>query len=851
MSENGAGLPRAVILTAIPVEYQAVRAHLTQIHEELHPQGTVYERGIASSLGQSWDVMISEIGAGNPTAALEAERAIQFFQPTVILFVGVAGGRKDAKLGDVVAATKVYGYESGKAEGVFLPRPSLGRSTYRMEQRARAEAKKPDWLQRLKGVRPIPFPRVYVAPIAAGEKVVASTRSSLAEFLQAQYGEALAVEMEGYGFLQATYANSQVEALVIRGISDLIDGKREADAANFQELAAQHASAFAFEVLAKFDEGRTAQQRQLRFPTDFTEKGDIPDQTAEILAIVLEKIEEAWLYALTGKITDETWSKLKGESAQTVLRHALGAAIQRYATSQQRLDLARPLLEMDGFLTLPIVDNELTQLVRFEREPNAELIGQQWKASIDHPPLWCDFTAEAKRLLEYLRVELRSTEVFRPVFDAKSLDAIAASAATSTEALAQIEAQLARLAQLLTTHFGDLSREFARASFSIHEQILDYTLFIQEKTYNFVGRQFVFVAVSRFIRTHPRGYFFIRGDPGIGKSALAAQMVRTNGYIHHFNIRGQGINKPETFLKNICSQLIAVYHLNYAFLPPEASQDSGFLVRLLSEVSDKLGADQKVLIVIDALDEVDMLNLSPGTNTLYLPITLPQHIYVLITTRKISISLRIECEQDALDIEHDLPGNTADIREYIERAVGQPGIQAYIAAQGIDNELFINHLAKKSEGNFMYLRYILPDIENGAYRDLGLEALPVGLKNYYANHWELMRGKDKAIWFTYKLPIIVALTVVEEAVPIDLIADFSGIQQRAYIREVLHEWAQFLHEEQVLYKGNLQKLYRFYHASFYDFMVKQEEREDERVSLQKARKQIADNLLSKWLGDEE
>jgi len=427
----------AVILTAIPVEYQAVRAHLTNIHEELHPQGTIYERGTFPSPGQPWDVVIGEIGAGNPTAALEAERAINSFQPAVILFVGVAGGRKDVELGDVVAATKVYGYESGKAERVFLPRPSIGRSTYRMEQRARAEARKPDWLQRLKGALPIRTPIVYVAPIAAGEKVVASTRSPLAKFLQAQYGDALAVEMEGYGFLQATYANSQVEALVIRGISDLLDGKGEADAANFQDIAAQHASAFAFEVLAKFDDTRTTQSRTLPFPTALPERENAPHQVTELLAIVLEKIGESLLDALTGKVTDEAWSKLKRDPAKTALRHALGAAIERYGTSQQRLDLARPLLEMDGFLTLPAVRNELAQLVRFEREPNAELIGQQWKASMDNPPPWCDFTSEAKRLLEYLQIELRNTGVFRPAFDAKSLDAIAARAAASTESLAQ------------------------------------------------------------------------------------------------------------------------------------------------------------------------------------------------------------------------------------------------------------------------------------------------------------------------------------------------------------------------------------------------------------------------------
>src|SRR2546421_471702 len=98
-----------------------------------------------------------------------------------------------------------------------------------MVQRARAEARKDDWLNRLKPP-PSSKPRVFVAPIAAGEKVISSTRTATWKFLKQHYGDALAVEMEGYGFLRSTQANQSVEALIIRGISDLIDNKNEADA---------------------------------------------------------------------------------------------------------------------------------------------------------------------------------------------------------------------------------------------------------------------------------------------------------------------------------------------------------------------------------------------------------------------------------------------------------------------------------------------------------------------------------------------------------------------------------------------------------------------------------------------
>ncbi len=258
-------MPCAVILTALPVEYLAVRAHLTALREEIHPHGTIYERGSFGTDGHLWEVGIVEIGAGNPGAAMEAERAIAHFNPAVVLFVGIAGGIKDVALGDVVASTKVYGYESGKAGESFRARPEVGLSAYGLEQRARAEARKTDWLKRLDAM-PSPSPRVWVAAIAAGEKVVASTQSEVAQFLHTHYSDAVAVEMEGFGFLESARANQQVSAIVIRGISDLLDHKADSDRAGYQAIAARHASAFAMEVLAKLDRQLLPSSPQPQFP---------------------------------------------------------------------------------------------------------------------------------------------------------------------------------------------------------------------------------------------------------------------------------------------------------------------------------------------------------------------------------------------------------------------------------------------------------------------------------------------------------------------------------------------------------------------------------------------------------
>lgn len=192
------GVCRAVIVTALPIEFSAVCEHLEDRKEDKHPQGTVYECGrFRPATGREWEVIVVEIGAGNTGAAAEVERAITYCHPNVVLFAGVAGGMKDVAIGAVVAGSKVYGYESGKESAGFKPRPSVHESNYRLTQRAKAEARNGIWRQRIVGGIPDSPPRALVGPIAAGEKVVADSQSSTSQLLANAYGDALAVEMEG------------------------------------------------------------------------------------------------------------------------------------------------------------------------------------------------------------------------------------------------------------------------------------------------------------------------------------------------------------------------------------------------------------------------------------------------------------------------------------------------------------------------------------------------------------------------------------------------------------------------------------------------------------------------------
>ncbi len=366
--------------------------------------------------------------------------------------------------------------------------------------------------------------------------------------------------------------------------------------------------------------------------------------------------------------------------------------------------------------------------------------------------------------------------------------------------------------------------------------------FIKDRTRDFVGREFVFKAVKAFVRRHDRGYFFIKGDPGIGKSSVAAWLVKQNGYIHHFNNRARGTGRTDTFLRSLCSQLILTHGLDYASLPIEASKDGRFLAGLLDEVARASNPSKKVIIVVDALDEVEQAPLD-GANLLYLPPVLPRNLYVVATSRRQELPLRIECPRGGMEIEPLSPENGEDIGRYLKARTRGRKMIAYARRQGMDGEAFVRAMTAKSEGNFMYLRHVLPEIESGAYHDLDFRDIPVGLQDYYEDHWRRMRmmaSQPPAA----KIKILYILSEVCEPVSRKLIADFSS-EEEVCVQGVLGEWEQFLHKRTV----DGETRFGLYHESFRDFLGRREIVQAAGVSIEGINRLIAENLFTELYGN--
>ncbi|MEH2006817.1 ATP-binding protein [Nostoc sp.] len=339
----------------------------------------------------------------------------------------------------------------------------------------------------------------------------------------------------------------------------------------------------------------------------------------------------------------------------------------------------------------------------------------------------------------------------------------------------------------------------------------EFQQIILEKSQNFVGREFVFTAISNFLQRHDRGYFIIIGAPGSGKSAILAKYVTENPHLLYYNAQLPDKNRAGEFIATICTQI-----------DPTSQETS--LPSLLQQVSDKLEPQQKFIIAIDALDAVNRTNQTPGSNLFYLPRYLPRGVYFLFTRRpyvRKQSGLLIEAPSQILDLAEYPQQNHDDIEAYIRRYVNN------------DEELTAQLIAK-SENNFMYLSQILPAISKEVDR------LTPDLEAYYQQHLHKMIPPNSPT-FERKLKSFVLSVLVQVSSPLSAEVIASAIDADEYdVEEVLENWREFLIlQDGTCYpsgtlranksgnrKGAVPQIdgeirYSLYHSSFRDFLSKQ------------------------------
>ncbi len=241
-----------LILTPLALEYDAVSSMLLGAKETVIKEGAVYDVRSFAGEHHTYKVVLREPGMRNTEMALATDQAIRQFKPQIALLVGIAGGVKDVRIGDVLIANKAYGYESGKEDiDGFKARPVVESFSRDLLAQAQLLRRSSDWKKRTSDAAT--DAKIFIAPIAAGEKVVADINNASFQHIKAHLNDTLGLEMEAIGFATALQGHRHVHGIAIRGISDLCAGKAETDKQDWQPLAAERAAAVALELLYEMD----------------------------------------------------------------------------------------------------------------------------------------------------------------------------------------------------------------------------------------------------------------------------------------------------------------------------------------------------------------------------------------------------------------------------------------------------------------------------------------------------------------------------------------------------------------------------------------------------------------------
>ncbi|PHI21073.1 hypothetical protein CEQ90_05175 [Lewinellaceae bacterium SD302] len=239
-----------VILTPIELEYTILRSLVSDAQPVKGPSGRYHEQGSLSNRISPLSAAIVLGSSKTTDIALVTKRIIDDLNPKVLILAGIAGGVKDVSIGDVVIASKAYGYESGKeSERGFLSRPEVLPFDDELTDYARLIARRTPW-QSPESASPF---SVTIGPIASGDKLIATNKGQISDRLFMHYNDTVALEMEAIGFAKAAVAHRKLRAMNIRGVSDLLNNKSLTDGQGGQKIALSNLKVFLKEFLYNLD----------------------------------------------------------------------------------------------------------------------------------------------------------------------------------------------------------------------------------------------------------------------------------------------------------------------------------------------------------------------------------------------------------------------------------------------------------------------------------------------------------------------------------------------------------------------------------------------------------------------
>lgn len=453
----------------------------------------------------------------------------------------------------------------------------------------------------------------------------------------------------------------------------------------------------------------------------------------------------------------------------------------------------------------------------------------------------------------WLGAELRQRSEFQPLFDSQALDTAIAEATVQTAQATEI------LSEELTQALAEASKYYVvvkqaqglvigdQASVSnVYNQYFsddfstldDYyirpdAVFQRVQIEEFMGREWLTAKVDAFLNDPNRksGVFLLTGEAGVGKTTFLSHLVQQRGYLHLFAEQVPAEANLSRALQSLAVQLAARYRIEpYArrdTIPQSLSTYGAFLDRLLRLATKTLAAGEQIVIVCDALDEAGTI---PGGNVFGLPAVLPEGVYLILSQRPVPTQLNFKNVLLHTErLEPTSADNQRDVHAYLTDVARRPALAAQLQDRGYSEVEFVQTLADKSAGVWIYLHYVIDEIGRGDRTPLNLAQLPSGLVGYYAEYWgdwrqgRNGRGQGQTKWDELYAPLLTVLAAAQEPISIDQIRAWTYVSAGSHeIQRLLREsWAAFVTERQITERGSV---YKFYHASLRDFVYGKVER---------------------------
>jgi WD40 repeat protein len=321
----------------------------------------------------------------------------------------------------------------------------------------------------------------------------------------------------------------------------------------------------------------------------------------------------------------------------------------------------------------------------------------------------------------------------------------------------------------------------------LHEAIFDPgELYEQLDLAHFRGRAQLIARIDQHIAMQDRGYVVIRGEAGVGKSALAAHLVWTRACAFHFTRLRAGARNPVEARKSLAAQLIGGWRLADRFTPgdvfPPAADRPDWLAKVIRAAAaerDRLDRGRRPLVlVVDGLDEAlpDPTDMDTGVPLgLPVPDALPAGVFIIATSRYglPLTALRNPQRVGWSQITVEGQDNLADMRAYLRAALTGPAPDAELVdtlrRYHVSTDWFVDTLMDRCRGVWIYLRYVLDEIRSRIRSPLDVARLPAGLRGYYEQ--QIVRwAADERAWRRLHRPALAALAALQRPVTSDDLA---------------------------------------------------------------------------------